>query len=148
MMASHVRARLFSLLTVGALVAVAACGPSDIGAGKLKGVDHGTTRAELLERIGQGTLTAANSVDSVRLVNGHLHQVFLSKGEQYEVIWLRETPGSLGDSLSRTTQTPIVLHADTVEGWGWKFFEKRSLETGIPNPYRPSQPAQAPATKS
>jgi hypothetical protein len=148
MIAMKVRARLLTLTAVGTLVAVAACGPSDIGASKLKGLEHGDPRSEVLERIGQGTLTGMNAIDSARLVNGHLHQIFLSKGERYEVIWYRETPGALNDSIGRTFQTPIVIHADTVEGWGWKFFEKRSLETGIPNPYRPTVPAAAPANKS
>jgi hypothetical protein len=148
MIAMKVRARLLAFAAVGALVALAACGPSDIGAAKLKGLEHGTSRSAVLERIGNGSLTGMNAVDSARLVNGHLHQIFLSKGERYEVIWYRETPGALNDSIGRTFQTPIVLHADTVEGWGWKFFEKRSLETGIPNPYRPTLPAPAATTKS
>jgi hypothetical protein len=143
-----VRARLLTFAAVGALAALAACGPSDIGAAKLKGLDHGAPRSEVLERIGKGTLTGMNAVDSARLVNGHLHQIFLSRGERYEVIWYRETPGALNDSIGRTFQTPIVLHADTVEGWGWKFFEKRSQETGIPNPYRPTLPAAPATTKS
>jgi hypothetical protein len=143
MKTSMVRARLLIPVAAGALLALAACGPSDVGADKLKGLEHGASRTDVLERIGQGALTATGP-DAMRLVNGHLHQVFLSKGERYEVIWYRDTPGALTDSLVKTAVTPILFHADTLEGWGWKFYDKRSQEINLPHPSRPSPTAQPP----
>nr|MCU0636690.1 DUF3192 domain-containing protein [Gemmatimonadaceae bacterium] len=131
------------LAASGALIVLAACGPSDIGAAKLKGLEHGTPRATVLERIGNGQLSATGP-DAMRIVNGHMHQVFLSKGERYEVVWYRETPGALTDSLTKETVTPIVFHADTLEGWGWKYFDKRSAEVNLPHPARRSPTAPAP----
>jgi len=114
-----------------------ACGPSDIvGKGKLDPIDGGMPIARVAEIIGTGPLKPLQASDSLRLFNGYRTQIFLAGGSQYRVIWYREEPGSIEDAITRERETPILVHADTVVGRGWSFYDDKAQELGIPNPYR------------
>ena len=129
---------LRQILSVATLISagylLAACGPSDIGSERLKSVKTGSTRADVLQAIGDGPLVAQHSSDSVRVVNGYLRQEYGVGGTLVEVIWYRESPGNLDDALVRETMTPIMLEHDTVTAKGWKPFKKRADAIGVPRP--------------
>ncbi len=114
-----------------------ACGPSDVvGKGKLDPIEGGMPIAGVAEIIGKGPLSPLQPSDSLRLFNGFRTQIFLAGGTQYRVIWYREEAGSIEDAITRERETPILLHADTVVGRGWSFYDDKAQELGIPNPYR------------
>jgi hypothetical protein len=122
-------------ITAALLFALAACGPPDVGADRLDGVDAGDARADLLETLGTGPLVATGA-DTLRLVNGYRRQSYFASGATYEVIWYRSEPGSLADQIIRDRETPILLTNDTVMGWGWSFYDAKARELGLPNPMR------------
>lgn len=123
------------LVAVVSLALLGACGPSDLGADRLKSIDAGASQAELLQAMGQGPLVASGA-DTMRVINGFRRQEFLVEGNQYEVIWYRAEPGSLTDPITKERETPIVLNADTVMGWGWKYYQGRAKALDLPDPTR------------
>jgi hypothetical protein len=130
--------RKLLLASTLSLTLFAACGPSDLGADRLKSVDGGAPRTELLQAMGQGPLVGAGA-DTMRLVNGYRRQMYVVSGQQYEVVWYRAEPGSLADPITKERETPILVHADTVMGWGWKYFQKKARELDLPDPLRSSE---------
>ncbi len=132
------RRRLVSrALVIGAITAlVAACGPSDVGASRLKPLKAGTDRSIVVSTMGAGPLASNVATDTPRLVNGFRRQAFVTGGRSLEVLWYREAPGSLSDPIERQVETPIVIEADTLVGWGWKFYPKFAADNNLPNPER------------
>jgi len=131
------RRALHRSLTVGALaLLLAACGPSDVGASRLKGLDSGANRSLVVSTMGNGPLASNVAADAPRLVNGYRRQAFISNGRTIEVLWYREAPGSLNDPILKTAETPIVIEADTLVGWGWKFYPQFAAENNMPDPER------------
>ena len=129
--------RFGAVLGASVLLALAACGPSDVvGKAKLEKVKEGTKLTELPALIGTGPLTAMQPGDSLRLFHGYRTQVFIAKGQSYRVVWVRDEPGSIEDAIVREKESPILLRGDEVIGKGWSFFDKTANEVGLPNPYR------------
>ncbi|MBL0890513.1 MAG: hypothetical protein IBJ19_07855 [Gemmatimonadaceae bacterium] len=127
--------RFAAFAAIAALVT--ACGPSDVvGKDKLDPIEGGMPISRVAEIIGKGPLTPLQPSDSLRLYNGFRTQIFLAAGSQYRVIWYREEAGSIEDAITRERETPILIHADTVVGKGWSFYDDKAQELGIPNPYR------------
>ncbi len=126
-------ARATLLVGLGLL---AACGPSDVGASRLKSVEPGTNRAVVVAAMGNGPLASAVASDAPRLVNGFRRQAFITQGRNLEVLWYREAPGSLNDPIERRLETPIVIEADTLVGWGWKFYPQFAADNNLPDPER------------
>ncbi len=119
------------------LSVLAACGPSDmVGKEKLGPVNTGMTMADVDAVIGKGMIEPLQPGDSLRLHNGYRTQVFLTQGERYTVVWYRDTPGSIEDEISRTTETPILFKGNQVLAKGWSDFDAKAEELNIPNPYR------------
>ena len=112
------------------------CGPSDVGASRFKSLQPGADRSIVVSAMGSGPLASNVATDAPRLVNGHRRQAFLSNGRQFEVLWYREAPGSLSDPILRENETPIVIEADTLVGWGWKFYPNFAAQNNLPDPER------------
>lgn len=124
-------------LAVGAIaLLLAACGPSDVGASRLKPLKPGADRSLVVSTMGNGPLASNVAADAPRLVSGYRRQAFISNGRTIEVLWYREAPGSLNDPILKTVETPIVVEADTLVGWGWKFYPKFAADNNIPDPER------------
>jgi hypothetical protein len=124
-----------ALVSAALLFSVVACGPSDVvGKEKLDPIKEGMTKQAVLPIIGNGPIQPVNAPDVVRLTNGYRTQAYLVNGANYSVIWYREAAGTLDDSISRQTDTPILFRNDTVMGWGWSYYDKKSGELGLPNP--------------
>lgn len=123
------------LVAVLSLAMLGACGPSDLGADRLKPIKSGASQAELLQAMGEGPLVASGA-DTIRVINGFRRQEYLVQGRMYEVIWYRAEPGSLTDPITKERETPIVLNADTVMGWGWKYYQERARALDLPDPTR------------
>ena len=107
-----------------------------VGGDRLDPIDEGMTKDAVMPIIGTGPLQPIKAVDIVRLVNGYRTQVYLVNGMNYQVIWYREAQGTVDDIIAAKTDTPILFRNDTVMGWGWRFYEKKSEEIGIPNPLK------------
>ena len=88
----------------------------------------------VLSTLGTGPLTAAREHDALRIVNGFRRQIFITQARQLEVLWYREAPGSLDDRITAKTETPVVVEADTMVGWGWKFYAPFAVAMKLPNP--------------
>ena len=132
MRSSFVRA-----VPVAATLLLAACGPSDlVGKGKIGKLDVGMPRDAVLAILGTGTLTPNQPGDSLRLIQGFRQQQFFAGGATYQVIWYRETPGSVEEPITREHETPVLLQADTVIAAGWADFDDTALKLNLPNPYR------------
>ena len=120
-----------------ATLLLTACGPSDlVGKGKIGKLDVGMPRDSVLAILGTGTLTPNQPGDSLRLIQGFRQQQFFSGGATYQVIWYRETPGSVEEPITREHETPVLLQADTVIAAGWADFDDTALKLNLPNPYR------------
>ncbi len=130
--------RSLSVLTATVTLSVmAACGPSDmVGKEKLSPVKEGMTFQNVDAVIGKGPLDPMQPGDSLRLHNGFRTQVFLVGGQKYTVVWYRDTPGSIEDEISRTTETPLLFQGDTIIAKGWSDFDSKAEALNIPNPYR------------
>lgn len=116
---------------------LAACGPSDlVGEKKLKPIKNGMTLTEVAGVMGDGPLKPSQPADSLRLFHGFRTQVFLAQGERYQVLWYREKAGSIEEAITREVETPILVHADTVMGKGWAFYDETASLLNLPNPYR------------
>jgi hypothetical protein len=126
------------LVAIFSIAMLGACGPSDLGADRLKPIKSGASQAELLQAMGQGPLVASGA-DTMRVINGFRRQEYLVQGNQYEVIWFRAEPGSLTDPITKASETPIVLNADTVMGWGWKYYQGRARALDLPDPTRDAE---------
>ncbi len=122
------------MAAVTATLMLAACGPSDVGQAKLKAIPEGSKRDAVVAAIGTGPLTPTNPADEPRIVNGFRHQVYITAGKQFEIIWYRDTPGTLSDPIVRETDTPVVIEGDTLVGWGWKFFSPYAAGLNLPDP--------------
>lgn len=115
-----------------ALVLLAACGGGDVGASRLKKTHSGMPRDSVLGVMGAGTVTATGS-DSSRAVNGFRHQRFLMNAQLHEIVWYRETPGSVSEPILKEAETPVVLVNDTLAGWGWKYYTDKGIKLGLPD---------------
>ena len=131
--------RRIAPLSGALLILLAACdsGPKDVvGDGKLDPLKGGTPIAEVTTLLGEGPLKPRQPSDTLRLYHGYRTQAFLAQGERYTVLWYREKAGDVEEPITRELETPILMHADTVVGHGWSFYDKKSGELGIPNPLR------------
>jgi len=116
-------------------LALAACGPSDVGASKLKALPKAAPRASILAVMGTGPLSPTQPAEQPRIVNGFRYQRFITNGGQnYEVLWYREEPGTVQDPILKTKETPIVVVDDTLVGWGWKFYTPYAKTIPLPDP--------------
>jgi hypothetical protein len=86
--------------------------------------------------LAQGPLTPLQPADSLRLFHGYRTQIFVVNGDQYRVVWYREQPGSIEETITRERETPILLKEERVIGHGWAFYDKQAETVGLPNPYR------------
>lgn len=127
-------ARSAGIAAIAATLLLAACGPSDIGKAKLKALPQGAKRDAVVATMGTGPLAPTTPADEPRIVNGFRHQVYITAGKQFEVLWYREAPGTLSDPIVRETDTPIVIEGDTLAGWGWKFFSPYAAQYNLPDP--------------
>lgn len=119
---------------LAATLQLAACGDAgELGSSKLSSVDPGATREQVLAAIGRGQLTA-EGIDTMRVINGFRLEEFFQDGTTYSVIWYREQPGTIADTVRRATDTPIVFAGDSMTGWGWDFYMQWTSEKGIPKP--------------
>lgn len=127
--------RIRALLSAALVLSFAACGPSDVvGKEKLGSIEEGMTKQAVMAVIGTGPVQPTTANDAVRITNGYRMQAYMVNGENYQVVWYREAPGTLADSISRQTDTPILFRNDTVMGRGWSYFDKKTGELGLPNP--------------
>ncbi len=117
-------------------VLVTACGSDDVGSAKLKALKTGDNKARIAAIIGDGPIVANTDADKLRVALGYRVQKFVSNGVMHEILWYRESPGTLEDELSKVGNTPIVLTADTLVGWGWDFYDEYAVKNGLPNPSR------------
>lgn len=124
--------RIAALFGAALLVA---CGPTDIGSSRLKQIQAGASRDSVLTVLGTGPITATGD-DTPRVLNGFRRQSFLVKGELYEVLYYREQPGSINDTIARTVETPVVIKDGHYLGHGWQFYGKLSDSLNLPNPLR------------
>lgn len=115
-------------------VFLAACGPSDVGAAKLKGIPKASRRETVLGAMGNGPLAPTIPSDQPRIVNGFRRQMYITNGKTYEIFWYRDEPGTLADPIVRERETPVVMEGDTLAGWGWKFFTPYAAAAHLPDP--------------
>jgi hypothetical protein len=124
------------------MVVFAACGgDKEVGADVLKGIKPGMARADVLQVIGKGTLSAKGG-DSVRVVNGRRHSRFFSNGRNIEVIYYRDKDGDVSELVEQNQETPVVLLEDKAMGWGWKFYVESMKTYNLPSPIyeKPTKP--------
>ena len=119
------------------LLALAACS-GDLGEAKLKTLPKGAKRDAVLGSLGTGPLVATRENDALRIVSGFRRQVFITQARQIEVVWYREEPGTLNDRITPKTETPVIIEADTLVGWGWKFYSPFAVTMKLPDPLRDS----------
>ena len=112
-----------------------ACG-GDLGEEKLKSIPPGANRDAVLSTLGTGPVAAVRENDQLRVVSGFRRQGFVTKARQIEVVWYREQPGSLEDPITQKTETPVVIEADSLLGWGWKFYHPLADSLKLPDPIK------------
>jgi len=128
------------LLSKAALAAsflfFAACGDStpEVGSTLLKSLDTGISADSVYRIIGTGPLQPVTASDSIRIVNGFRRSRYFLNGASYDVIWYREASARIDSAINVSEVSPILLKDDSVQGWGWKYFDKATTEVGLPNP--------------
>jgi hypothetical protein len=134
--ARHTRlSRWLGSAALASALVLAACGPSDLGAAKLKPLKTGTPRATVLSTMGTGPLAPTSPMEQPRIVNGFRRQMYITNGGNgYEVLWYREEPGTVEDPILKERETPLVLVGDTLVGWGWKFYTPYAKKEKLPDP--------------
>lgn len=113
---------------------LAACGPSDVGADKLKAIPKAARREAVLAGMGTGPLSPVTPAEQPRIVNGFRHQMYITNGKTYEIFWFRTEPGTVSDPILKERETPVVMEDDTLAGWGWKFFSPYAAKVPLPDP--------------
>lgn len=138
-----VRRSTLALLVTASLF-LAAC-DRDLGASRLKKTHTGMPRDSVMAILGTGPISATGG-DSARITQGHHRQIFFINGNNVEVVWYRETPGSVNDSLTKEITTPVVFTGDTLAGWGWKYYADGGAKLGLKDPKLmvPQAPVTAP----
>ena len=92
-----------------------------------------TSRDSVLAVMGTGPLVGTG-VDTLRMAHGFRRQAFMVAGAQYEVLWYRDTPGTLDDPILKERETPLVIEDNKLKGLGWSFYDKLAQEKNLPNP--------------
>lgn len=115
-------------------VIFAACGPSDVGAAKLKAIPKASRRETVLAAMGNGPLVPTTPGDQPRIVNGFRRQMYITHGKTYEIFWYRDEAGTVADPILKERETPVVMEDDTLAGWGWKFFTPYAASAHLPDP--------------
>jgi len=119
------------------LSVLAACGPSDlVGKDKIGQIEVGMRRDAVLSVLGRGVLNPNQPSDSLRLIQGFRQQQFLSGGNNYQILWYREKPGTVEEQITRENETPVLFQGDTVIAAGWSDFDDAAAKLNLPNPYR------------
>ncbi|MBL0169148.1 MAG: hypothetical protein IPP90_00255 [Gemmatimonadaceae bacterium] len=128
------RVPCLALASLTLALVLGACGSDDVGAARLKSLKGGTARAEVLSTIGEGQIKPVQPADSLRIVSGYRVSKYMADGMTHEVLWYRDSTGTMESPIGRTSDTPVVIVNDTVAGWGWKFYDKYSAAHKLPNP--------------
>lgn len=113
---------------------LSACGDSGMGAEKLKNLSENISTDSLFRVIGTGPLQPVTGSDSIRIENGYRRSQYFMDGASYKVLWYREVAAPLDSAIIIEDVAPIVIRNDSVIGWGWKYFDKASVDIGLPNP--------------
>lgn len=127
--------RTASCLMATALL-LSACGDrnADVGADKLAALTEGSPRDSVLQVFGTGPLTAQYA-DTLRLEHGFRRERYLIAGQQYEVLYYRELPGTVTEPVQQAKETPVVLQEGKVLGLGWRYYVETAMpELQLPNP--------------
>lgn len=115
---------------------LAACGDTapEVGEATLSQVADGISADSVYRIIGTGPLQPATAAESLQVVNGFRRSRYFLNGVGYDVIWYREAPAPIDSAIDVAEVSPILLKNDSVQGWGWKYFDKAATEYGLPNP--------------
>jgi hypothetical protein len=124
------------VVAVVAVAALAACGGDEAGSARLKSLEAGMSKQDVLAAMGVGPLTAARS-DTMRVVNGFRRSSYFLNGAMYEVIYSRDLPGDVSEPLLQANETPVVFKEGKLVGWGWRFYVDEAMaKYGLPTPLR------------
>jgi hypothetical protein len=115
---------------------LAACGDRtpEVGAATLRQVANGIHADSLYRIIGTGPLQPATAAESLQVDRGFRRSRYFVNGVSYDVIWYREVPAPVDSAIDVATVSPVLLRNDTVQGWGWKYFDQASAAINVPNP--------------
>ncbi|MEO6525716.1 MAG: hypothetical protein ABIP93_03755 [Gemmatimonadaceae bacterium] len=126
-MESSVRIRHLTIAGLSALALLSACQDA-----RIKEVDTGMTRDQLLNTIGKD---APPGIDS--LPNVYQRDRYLINGKNYEVFYFSESgkhayTGVQKDTIPWKDPTPIAMIDNKVVGKGWEFLDSLSSANKIP----------------
>ena len=125
-MHSLVRTRTIAITAFGTVALLAACQDA-----RLKKVDTGMTRDQLLNEIGK----SAPGVDS--LPNVYQRERYLINGKNYEIFFFSPSgkhvyQGVQKDTIPWKDLTPIAMIDNKVVGKGWEYLDSLSTANKIP----------------
>lgn len=114
----------------------------EVGEDRLASVDAGMPKDSVLAIMGDGPLTA-EFADTLRVTNGFRRSSYFVNGNSYEVLYYREEPGNVTETVEQDRETPILLQDGKVLGWGWKFYVDAMKKYNLPSPItaKPAAPA-------
>ena len=73
--------------------------------------------------------------DTLRLEHGFRRERYLIAGQQYEVLFYRELPGTVTEPVQQAKETPVVLQEGKVLGLGWRYYVETAMPAlQLPNP--------------
>lgn len=138
-----IRSAVFTALVVGAAACASEEAVPEVGADILSALDEGTPKAKLLEVMGTGPLVA-QFADTLRVERGFRKSLYIVDGKSYEVLFYREKPGNVSETVKANLETPVVLSDAKVLGWGWKYYVEEAMpKYKLPTPLvgDPTKPA-------
>ena len=126
-MHSSVRTRTIAITALGTVALLTACQDA-----RLKKVDTGMTRDQLLTEIGKN---APSGIDS--LPNVYQRERYLVNGKNYEIFYFSASgkhvyQGVQKDTIPWKDLTPIAMIDNKVVGKGWEYLDSLSAANKIP----------------
>jgi hypothetical protein len=146
-----VRAIYVALAGVSTLLLAACSDRKEVGEELLEPVTAGFPRDSLFQLLGKGPLIG-HYADTLRVDHGFRLSKYYVDGQYLEVVFYREMPGDVAESVKQDVETPIVLKDGKVLGWGWAFYVKEGMtKFGLPTPLKEEVPTVlklSPATQA
>lgn len=94
------------------------------------------TLPEALQQMGVGPLTASGA-DTARVIGGYRRMRYLIDAKLYEVVYVRDEPGSVSEPLLQAKEAPVVFFDGKLMGSGWKYYVDDAMpKYRLPTPLR------------
>ncbi len=130
-MRNPIASRCLMFVTAVTVFATASCTPDLPGSEALGALEAGAPRAEVLSVLPPGGIIASRVGDEALLANGYWRDQYFIEGRVVEVLWVHDPTRGFPAEDWRTRLNPVIFVDERLDGWGWRYFDRRREEWGI-----------------